>query len=69
MDRPVSPEHAERPQGLHPKAPTNERQAQERLCRHVIRPALANERVQCNSARQVVRKLKTPWRDGTPRIV
>ncbi len=33
------------------------------------RPALANERVQCNSARQVVLKLKTPWHDGTTHIV
>ena len=27
--------------------------------------ALANERVQCNAAGQVVLKLKTAWRDGT----
>jgi hypothetical protein len=27
--------------------------------------ALANERVQTNTAGQVVLKLKTPWRDGT----
>ena len=30
-----------------------------------MRTALANERVQCNAAGQVVLKLKTPWRDGT----
>ena len=31
--------------------------------------ALANERVQTNAARQVVLKLKTPWRDGTTHLV
>ena len=31
--------------------------------------ALANERVQCNAAGEVVLKLKTPWRDGTTHIV
>ena len=35
-------------------------QALEQLCRYITRPALANERVQCNSAGQVVLKLKTP---------
>ena len=43
----------------------DERQALEQLCRYITRPALANERVQCNAAGQVVLKLKTPWRDGT----
>ena len=41
----------------------------EQLCRYITRPALANERVQCNSAGQVVLKLKTPWHDGTTHIV
>jgi hypothetical protein len=41
----------------------DERQALEQLCRYVTRPAQANERVQCNGARQVM-KLTTPWRDG-----
>ena len=35
----------------------------------ITRPALANERVQINSAGQVVLKLKTAWRDGTTHIV
>ena len=43
----------------------DDRQALEQLCRTITRPALANERVQCNTAGQVVLKLKTPWRDGT----
>jgi hypothetical protein len=47
----------------------NERKALERLCRYITRPALANERVQCNAAGQVVLKLKTPWHDGTTHIV
>jgi hypothetical protein len=38
----------------------DERQALEQLCRYITRPALANERVQCNAAGQVVLKLKTP---------
>jgi Putative transposase len=43
----------------------DERQAPEQLCRYITRPALVNERVQCNAAGQVVLKLKTPRRDGT----
>ena len=42
-----------------------DRKGLEQLCRTITRPALANERVQCNAAGQVVLKLKTPWRDGT----
>ncbi len=42
-----------------------ERKKLARLCRYITRPALANDRVQCNGAGQVVLKLKTPWRDGT----
>ena len=45
----------------------DERQRLEQLCRYVT--ALANERVQINSAGQVVLKLKTAWRDGTTHIV
>ena len=43
----------------------DDRKALEQLCRYITRPALANERVQCNAAGQVVLKLKTAWRDGT----
>jgi hypothetical protein len=46
-----------------------DRQALQRLCRYITRPALANERVQTNAAGQVVLKLKTPWRDGTTHLV
>ena len=47
----------------------NDRQGLEQLCRYITRPALANERVQCNAAGQVVLKLKTPWRDGNTHLV
>ena len=43
----------------------DDRQALQQLCRCITRPALANERVQTNTAGQVVLKLKIPWRDGT----
>jgi hypothetical protein len=33
--------------------------------RYITRPAVAKERVQTNTAGQVVLKLKTAWRDGT----
>ena len=46
----------------------DDHQALEQLCRYITRPALANERVQINSAGQVVLRLKTPWRDGTTHI-
>ena len=41
----------------------------EQLCRHITRPAVANERVQTTAAAQVVLRLKTPWRDGTTHLV
>jgi len=47
----------------------DDRKALAQLCRYITRPALANERVQCNAAGQVVLELKTPWRDGTTHLV
>lgn len=41
----------------------------EQLCRYITRPALSDERVQCNATGQVELKLKTPWRDGTTHLV
>jgi len=38
-------------------------------CRYITRRALANEPVHTNAARQVVLKLKTPWRDGATHLV
>jgi hypothetical protein len=46
-----------------------DRQALERLCRCVTRSALANERVHCNVAEQVVLRLRRHWRDGTTHSV
>ena len=46
----------------------DDRQALEQLSQSIIRPALANERVQTNTAGQVVLKLKTAWRDGTTQL-
>jgi len=43
----------------------HDRKRLEQLCRYITRPALSDERVQCNAAGQVELKLKTPWRDGT----
>jgi len=52
-----------------PRCDADERQRLEQLCRTITRTAQANERVQINSAGQVVLKLKTAWRDGTTPIV
>ncbi len=56
---------------LHPavRCAADDRRALEQLCRHITRPALANERVQTNAAGQVVLKLKTAWRYGTTHLV
>jgi len=47
----------------------HDRRRLEQRCRDITRPALANERVQTNTAGQVVLKLKTAWRDGTTHLV
>ena len=47
----------------------HDRKRLEQLCRYIARPALSDERVQCNAAGQVELKLKTPWRDGTTHLV
>lgn len=41
----------------------------ERLCRHITRPALANEHLSRNAKGQVVLKLKSPHREGTTHIL
>jgi Putative transposase len=46
-----------------------ERQKLEHLCRYITRPALANGRLTCNPAGQVVLRLKTAYRNGTTHIV
>jgi hypothetical protein len=47
----------------------DERPALEQLCRYIARPALANERVQCDAAGHVALKLKTPWHGGTTQVL
>ncbi len=47
----------------------HQRKQLERLCRYITRPAIANERLTCNRAGQVVLQLKSPYRDGTTHIV
>jgi hypothetical protein len=48
---------------------SHQRKELERLCRYITRPALANERLSRNAKRQVVLKLKSPYRDGSTLIV
>ena len=47
---------------------THQRQALERLCRYITRPAIANERLKEDAAGNVVLQLKSPWRDGTTHL-
>ena len=47
----------------------HQRKALERLCRYITRPAIANERLKCDGAGNVVLQLKSAWRDGTTHIV
>jgi hypothetical protein len=47
----------------------HQRQELERLCRHITRPAIANERLKRNGAGQVVLQLKSAYRDGTTHVV
>ena len=46
----------------------HQRQALERLCRYITRPAISNERLSQDGAGNVVLQLKSPWRDGTTHI-
>jgi Putative transposase/Glutaredoxin len=39
------------------------------LCRYITRPAIANERLKCNRAGDVVLQLKSVFKDGTTHIV
>ena len=47
----------------------DQRQALERLCRYITRPAIANERLKRNRAGQVVLQLKSAYHDGTTHTV
>jgi hypothetical protein len=47
----------------------DERTELEHLCRYITRPAIANERLKCNGAGQVVLQLKSAYKDGTTHVV
>ena len=47
----------------------NQRNKLEQLCRYITRPAIANERLELNSAGDVVLQLKSPYKDGTTHVV
>ena len=46
----------------------HDRKRLEQLCRYITRPALSDERVQLNTAGQMVVKLKLRWRDGNKHL-
>ena len=46
----------------------NDRAGRERLCRYVLRPPFAQERLRLQSDGRVALELKTPWRDGTRKL-
>jgi hypothetical protein len=47
----------------------DQREELERLCRYITRPAIANERLKCNHAGDVVLQLKSAHQDDTTHIV
>ena len=47
----------------------NDRAGLERLCRYVLRPPLAQERLRLRDDGRVVLELKTTWHDGTRQLV
>src|SRR5215468_9077739 len=47
----------------------NDRAGLERLCRYVLRPPFAQERLRLRSDGRVALELKTPWHDGTRELV
>jgi len=49
--------------------PARDRQRLARLCRYVARPPLALGRLEAMADGRLAYRLKTPWRDGTTRVV
>ncbi len=49
--------------------PARDRRRLERLCRHVARPSLANDRLEGRPDGRLALRLKTRWRDGTTHIL
>ena len=49
--------------------PSNDRARLEQLCRYLLRPPLAQDRVHLGADGRVLVKLKTVWRDGTSHLL
>jgi hypothetical protein len=49
--------------------PREDRARLEQLCRYVLRPAVAQDRLRLSEDGRVVLELKAPWRDGTSHLV
>jgi len=49
--------------------PAHRRQKLENLCRYMLRPPLAVERLERLSSGRLAYRMKTPWRDGTTHVV
>ncbi len=49
--------------------PSDEPEALERLCRYIMRPAIAQERLQLLSGDRVALTLRRPWQDGTTQLI
>ena len=47
----------------------NDRAGLERLCRYILRPPFAQERLRLRSDGRIALELKTPWHDGTRELV
>ena len=48
--------------------PAGQRERLERVCRYVLRPPVAGERLSLTSAGQVLLQFRQPWRDGTTHL-
>jgi Putative transposase len=57
--------------GLHANVwvSANDRAGLERLCRYVLRPPFAQERLRLRADGRVALELKMAWRDGTRELV
>src|SRR5881296_4231100 len=49
--------------------PAHRRQKLENLCRYMLRPPLAVERLERLSGGRLAYRMKTPWRDGTTHVI
>ena len=52
--------------GNHAVVPAGQRERLERVCRYVLRPPVAQERLSLTGTGQVVLQLRHRWRDGEP---